>query len=238
MDNIASALVNAPHITAFARATAAELADTSFAPLLMYVVDEAPEDALYYLAEQFNVLGWKGWNLATTATARRELIKNAIRLQRAKGTPYAIREAVRTLGFETAVVRENIGVDYDAANNHDGTLSYGDGGGLFTFRVLIYVGADVAINATSIGEITELVLAYKNARSHLIDISFGITLQDTLASEETLEYDGSELSERLTPGVYHTGAATYNGAETHNNTASSVNLRIFTNGTLTEDANY
>lgn len=237
MANIASALENSPHITAICQAVATDLAETSFSPLLMYVVDQAPEEALFYLAEQFNVLGWRGWNLANDAETRRALIKKAIELQRVKGTPFAIKEAVRTLGFEDADVVEGIGIEYDATYNHDGAITYA-GGNWATFRVRVAVGHDVAINPTLSANLRSLIEAYKNARSHLLDVSYAIQFADTLEPSEELEYDGNELSERLAPGIYHDGTVSYDASETHNNKLGELNIKIYKNGTLIENATY
>lgn len=237
MANIASALEGSTHLTAIGDATAHELGQTPTNALLMYLIDQAPENALYYLARQFNVLGWKGWNLATTDQERRTLIKNAITLHRKKGTVFAIKEAVRSVGFENAEVREGVGVEYDGDHNHDGTITYA-GGNWATFRVTIFVGGDVEINPQLSADLRALIGEYKNARSHLLDISFHITLSDTLTPSESLEYDDNELVDELLLGSNYDGVISYDGAATHNNGADLVNLRIFQNGILIEDGNF
>lgn len=76
-------------------------------PALVYLVDMVAADALPALAAQFHVLGAEGWNAATTDAARRELIKSAIELHRYKGTPWAVRQAIATLGV-TATIDERV----------------------------------------------------------------------------------------------------------------------------------
>lgn len=237
MDNIASALAGASHLTAIGRAARSEGQDLPVESLLMYVVDSAPEDALYYLAEQFNVLGWKGWNLANTEEDRRTLIKNAITLHRKKGTVFAIKEAVRSVGFEDATVREGVGVEYDAAHNYDGTISY-VGGNWATFRVSVAVGGGVEIGPSLSSDLRALIDEYKNARSHLIDITFSIALSDTINYSELLEYDDDQAIDQLLNGHNYDSMISYDGNAVHDNGADSVNLRIFENGILIEDGNY
>lgn len=237
MDNIASALSGAEHITAIGRAARTELIGTPTDALLMYIVDSAPENALYHLADQFGVLGWAGWRLASNETERRELVKKAITLHQKKGTVFAIKEAVRSVGFENAEVREGVGVEYDGAHLYDGSISYA-GGNWATFRVTVSVDSETEISPALTANLTELIKEYKNARSHLIDVSFKITLTDTLSLSEILQYDDGAVVDQLFPGINYSGEANYNGANTHNNGGSSVNLRIFRNGILIEDEDY
>jgi len=237
MDNIASALSGANHITAIGRAAGAELAEVPTNGLLMYLVDSAPESALYHLADQFGVLGWAGWRLAATVAARRALIKKAIVLHRKKGTVFAIKEAVRAVGFDSAEIREGVGVDYDGTYVYDGSITYA-GGNWATFRVTVAVGADVSITPELAANMRALIEEYKNARSHLIDVSFAISLADTLSPSEILEYDDGQIVDQLFPGVDYSGEAFYNGAQTYNNGADIVNLRVYRNGTLIENGYY
>lgn len=237
MDNIASALSGATHITAIGRAARTEMLSVPTNALLMYIIDSAPESALYHLADQFGVLGWAGWRLANTEAARRELIKNAITLQQKKGTVFAIKEAVRSVGFDSAEVREGIGVEYDGDNLYDGSITYA-GGNWATFRVTVAVGAEVSITPELAANLRALIEEYKNARSHLIDVSFAIALSDTLNPSEILEYDDAAVVDQLFGGIDYSGEANYSGANTHNNGGSSVNLRIFRNGILTENEYY
>jgi len=237
MDNVASVIRRSPHLTAFGRVARAELNEIPINSLLMYVVDQVPAEALFYLASQFNVLGWRGWNLAQTEQDRRNLVKSAITMHRKKGTVFAIKEAVRQVGFQEATVVEGIGVDYDGAHNYDGSISYA-GGNWATFRVIVAVDGTVAISPALSADIRAMVQEYKAERSTLIDISFRLTLSDTLEYSELLEYDDSQLIERLNGGVYYGGAANYDGSQLHNNGADSVNLRIFRNGILIEDGYY
>jgi len=82
--------------------------------LLVYRIDDLPEDALSLLAWQFNILGDDGWDLATTPEERRALIRRALDLHRHRGTPWAIREAVKALGYADAEIVEETPETEDA----------------------------------------------------------------------------------------------------------------------------
>ncbi len=57
--------------------------------------------------ELLDLLGWQfhieGWELAKTIEDKRRLIKSAIELHRYKGTPYAIKKVLETLGLQGQV---------------------------------------------------------------------------------------------------------------------------------------
>lgn len=77
----------------------------------------APEH-LSLLAESRSILGSDGYWLAESDSTRRRLIKGAYELHRYKGTPWAIREIVRRLGFGEVQIIEGMG-----NKRHDGEIS-------------------------------------------------------------------------------------------------------------------
>lgn len=70
-------------------------------------IDAAPSSALPYLGELLDVMGYKGWVMATTDAQKRELLKSAIAIHRAAGTPYSIKRVLVSLGFANATITEN-----------------------------------------------------------------------------------------------------------------------------------
>lgn len=88
-----------------------ELLDQSLAELdlnamLVYLIDLTSPALLPHLADQFSLLDETAWQLAESEHAKRNLIKNAIELHRFKGTPWAIREIIRLLGFGEVTLQE------------------------------------------------------------------------------------------------------------------------------------
>lgn len=193
--------------------------------ILMYVVDTAPEPALFYLAEQFDVLGNKGWNLSPTTEERRALVKRAIELHQYKGTPWAIKEALKSVGFDDASIIEGVGIDYDGQYDYDGVIFY-SGGNWATFRVIIEIPDGFVIDAGNIELARALILEYKNARSHLIDISFRLIFNDSVApNDEFLDLDDPIID--AVSGVTYNGFANYDGANLYNNMPDLIELNIF-----------
>lgn len=84
----------------------------------------APEH-LSLLAESRSILE-DGYWLAESDQARRKLIKGAYELHRYKGTPWAIREIVRRLGFGEVQIMEGLaGRKYNGAIAYTGRYVYG-----------------------------------------------------------------------------------------------------------------
>ncbi len=103
-------------------------------PVLVYKIDEVIADALPHLAEQFHILGWEGWALAETEEARRELVRKAIALHRKRGTPWAVKEAVKLLGYDCEIVEaKEIIAAWKAAGGRflDGSVDLSVGGYLY-----------------------------------------------------------------------------------------------------------
>lgn len=183
---LASGISGIPHLAAFDLVAEARLQGIDLTAMMMYIVDEAPESALFSLARQFNVTGIKGWTLATTVEQRRELIKNAISLWRFHSTPWAIKEALRSVGFGDVIIHEGVAVVYDGEHNHDGDITYGSGDNWATFSVSIEVPDSVVMSADVLETVRSLILQYKNARSHLVGISLVRPVVEAITVEEEL----------------------------------------------------
>ncbi|MDR6915122.1 phage tail P2-like protein [Pseudomonas sp. 3296] len=82
------------------------LADLDLNAMLVYLIDLAKPTLLSTLADQFSLLDEAAWGLAESEETKRNLIKNAVELHRFKGTPWAIREVIRLLGFGEVTLKE------------------------------------------------------------------------------------------------------------------------------------
>lgn len=206
------------HLSAFDKVTEDYPSFVDITPLFVYLIDSVPSSVLPFLAEQFDVLGYKGWRFADTEEKKRELIKRAIELHRFKGTPWSIREALKIIGFENTIIKERIpGNTYNSDWNHNGTISY-NSPHWATFRVIIDATQYGILTAQQIADVIALVYEYKNARSLLVDVSFGYYLDDQPEySDDSLhlvaEYsDQDDLSLVNYNGVFtHNAQVTYNG---------------------------
>jgi len=169
--------------------------DVDLSPAMVYMVDTVNAEALPFLASQFDVEGFKGWNLATTEDKKRELIKTAIEIKRHLGTPYAIKRALLAIGFSNVIITEGVIIGdvffHNGTYLHDGTMFHG-GMDWASFNVTISVQDPSIISDETKAQIRELIIYYKNARSLLVDVIY----QD----------DGLN---------YHDAAHTHNGSINH-----------------------
>jgi phage tail P2-like protein len=90
------------------------LADLDLNVMLVYLIDLVKPSLLPALADQFSLLDEAAWELAESEEAKRNLIKNAAELHRFKGTPWAIREVIRLLGFGEVTLQEGLDTQPDA----------------------------------------------------------------------------------------------------------------------------
>jgi P2-related tail formation protein len=215
---LASGISNREHLEVFDKLAEARFAALEIEKVLIYIIDQVDADALESLATQFDMLGYNGWALAKTEAEKRELLKGAIELHRYKGTPYAIKLALKKLGFPNCEIIEHIGDTYSGDVDFDGTIPYSTGNWA-TFRIIYDLGNDKGISAEQTNELAKVVDAYKNARSHLVDIQWKADLVDSVTTTETfsMKMIFSTVTERLIDGINYNGAADYNGAHIHKN---------------------
>jgi P2-related tail formation protein len=172
-------------------------------PLLVYRIDSAPDSVLLALAWQFDMLApqWQlGANTAESVDAitnidaltdidtlsstdsvagtsdydsLRTLLKAAIPLHRTRGTPYSIKTALKSLGWNATLL--------------EGQSSWGGAGwpaaeGWAVFRVRLDLAPGQAVTASDAGRAIAAINFFKNARSLMDSLWFaaaGIT--DTVA---------------------------------------------------------
>ena len=136
-------------------------------PFLVYMVDTCASSVLPFLADQFNVEGLRGFALAENETAQRELIKQSIAIHKFIGTPWAMREACRMIGFPVIILQE--GVD---TGNPDTDWA--------RFTVCVDPGQALKITPETISTFHAFVNMYKPARCHIHTLGFHWSFYDKL----------------------------------------------------------
>lgn len=182
-------------------------------PVLIYMIDNVASSALPHLAEQFHVSGDEGWLLAGTEADRRTLIKRAIELHRHKGTPWAVKEAIRALGYLDVALQERLPVVvYDGQAAYSGSEDFGGGTQWALFDVLIDIGESKTLTQDNITRLVNAVNEWKNTRSHLRKISFSTSVTDIAAVSETQQLTAHSDATDITPWGQR-----YDGSISHNN---------------------
>ena len=176
--------------TLAAEAAIDRLLNLDFDVLDVYNIDTVPESALYHLADQFNVLGYRGWLLADTLEQKRDLVKRSIELHKTAGTPYAIKRVLETVGYPDATITENPGLRYDGTVNYDGSATYE--GALYGQFTVTLDPVRSAVSVELIDLIVALINEWKNVRSHLLDLRIGdISLfKNLLLYNGLIDYSG------------------------------------------------
>jgi len=195
---LANSIAGVPHFAAFDLIAKKRLEALQLDTLLVYLIDTVSESALSFLADQFDVLGYKGLRLATTTDQKREIIKRAIELHRFKGTVWAVKEALKTIGYPDAVLTEHVGTG---------------AGAWATFRIEIDAGSN-PVSAAAVDELVRMIDEYKNVRSHLLDISYKISFDPDSITLTDESYEGPAVDD--SDDLYVGGDFRYNGAYTYN----------------------
>ncbi len=212
-------------------ALVARLSDLPVEKLLVYLVDAVDAQMLPELGRQFHVASIEGWHLANTDAARRALIKRSIAMHRKKGTPWALKEALKTVGVSPMAIEERLPARrYDGTINHAGA-DYYNAYGWAQFRVTADVGDDQPISAANTARVVDTINEWKPVRSHLVDVQYRASVTETVPSSEStttaalLEQEDTHLlGRRLYDGSLaynqgllrtHEGAFAFNGAATY-----------------------
>lgn len=200
-----------PHLQAFDLAAKKYLDEIKLETLLIYFIDQVDARALSILAKQFDVLGWKGWNLADTEQKRRDLLNRALEFHRYKGTPWAIKESLKSIGFIDVIITEHV-------NGHWARFS------------LNIDNEDVVITSNSFAQIIAMVEEYKNVRSVLDGIILKITVtedplifndNDFASVEEEIAADDTIL---FSSAMFYDGVFIHDGSHDHSADADQVTI--------------
>ena len=217
-------LQQAAHLQAFDDLVAGRFDALPLEEILVYLVDTVNATALPYLAEQFDILGIKGYGYAQTEEEKRDTIRNAIELHRYKGTPWAIKEALSKIGLVVNRIEEGVGIRtfYNGTVNYNGSRTYGSLGHWAYFRVYLNTAQNTVISATQIADAVAIINEYKNVRSHLYDITVETTnINDTLAISDSVGF-AADVLPADDFGAYYNGLYTYNGTLTYANIGNTV----------------
>jgi phage tail P2-like protein len=151
---------------------AARLSALDLAPTVLYDFDHVEASALIHLAEQFNVLGDAGWDMANTEAKKRALLKEAIALHRIKGTPYAVKRSLELLGVNATVTEWFQTTPQGVPHTF-----------ILDAQVTDQPAGAPAIDAARTDQIKRMVTFWKPARSHFtLRVGLGMTTSLRMAS--------------------------------------------------------
>ncbi len=147
--------------------------------------DTCPAQLLPWLAWAFGVDEWdSGWSDAT----KRNTIKNAVAIQRRKGSVWSIKRAIADAGYgDSQLIEGNSSHFYNGVDKHNGLTTHGDPTEWARYRFVLAR----PITNTQAAQVRRILDYVAPARCHLIEMIFT---------------EASNL---------YNGAITYNGAYNH-----------------------
>lgn len=180
--------------------------------ILVHFLDIVDASILPALAEEFDVLGIKGWDFVTTEKEQRELLKNAIALKRRRGTEWAVEQAIN-------LVYSNYAVD-----DH------------FTHWAIFRIRIDSNVewpDPDKAARALALINEYKPKSRHLKGIYFtGINGDDSITIDETdlvVNYDSAQDDTMsMGNGFFYDGAQNYDGDRNYSQDSDTVTINFFT----------
>lgn len=198
-----------PEYKGWYEALKAEVASLDLGSLLVYFIDTVDASAIPHLADQFDVLGWKGMKLAQTEADQRELIKRAIELHRYKGTEWAIKEALKSIGFDNVVLIKT-GFDHWA--------KFG----------LEITNSTRQISAQAFDEIRAMVAEYKRAVCVLETIQLSLSVDDVIdISEDEAIANPALISDdnlEMSGAIKYDGEAIHDGSYDYSGDSDTVTI--------------
>jgi P2-related tail formation protein len=232
---LSSSLISKEHLAVFDDIVRERFANIDLTPLLMYLIDVAPVAALPALAQQFDVLGFNGWFLTSNEADRRELIKRAIELKRSRGTPWAVREALKSVGYADVIIEEGVGgFKYNGIYNYDGEINYGAGNWANFSLKLIDLGETKGFSTSDLASIELMVDRYKNARSKLLEVLLTASNTDFIdITDEFTSLLALSFVDSLNTSFRYDGIFNYDGSKQYG--VDTEEFRLFVNLLLDSD---
>jgi phage tail P2-like protein len=185
-----------PHLLAFDVALKNQVDSLPLQVLLVYLVDNVPAAALPFLAAQFDVLGYKGLALCQTEQDQRNLIKEAIELHRFKGTQWAVKQALKSIGFADVKIVEHTS------------------GNWATFKVIL-TNENLTLTEQTALDLVQMVYEYKGCRNALESVQLTIQVEDIIDLETDTAGVFAEIhaddTVTLTGSLFYDGVGLYDG---------------------------
>lgn len=158
-----------PNATDAERAIEAAIARAAEVPVPIratWNADTCPAHLLPWLAWAFSV---DEWDAAWPELAKRAAIRDAVAIQRRKGTVWAIRRVLDNAGYGDARLIEGNGAnDHDGQSRHNEQITHGDPKGWARFRFNL----SRPIRRGEGQRIRAMLATVAPVRCHLLDLSF------------------------------------------------------------------
>lgn len=128
--------------------------------------DDCPLSLLPWLAWAFGVDEWDaGWS----EESKRNVIRNAVAIQRRKGSVWSIKQVIAAAGYgDSTLLEGNSAIKYDGAKTQNGVYKYGDSTEWARYRFIL----KRPITNTQAAQVRRILDYTAPARCHLIEMIF------------------------------------------------------------------
>lgn len=190
-----------------------KVSDRLAAPAVDQLWDPAlcPERFLPWLA--FGV-GVEEWDAAWPVETQRSVIATQIRINRHRGTVWAVRQAMIAAGYQDAWIEEGAPpLRRDGSFKRDGLEVREQTGRWAFFKVIADLGETVAVTSAERARLARLIESAKPVRSVLRGITYRSNVSDEQPQTESVAIQGSlGIKDVSSPGVARDGRIKRNRA--------------------------
>lgn len=159
-------------------------------------------------------VGVEEWEESWPEEIKRNVIASTPQIRRHRGTVWAVREALRSVGYADAQIDEGLPpLTYDGATLYNGVDDYSGGSRWALFRVIADIGEDRGVGGDELERLLRLVARAKPVRSVLREVAYRAAVADAFALEdEHLMTVRQRLAEVRPAGRRYDGALSHNQA--------------------------
>lgn len=170
-----------------------------------------PEHLLPWLAWS---VGVHEWSSEWSTEVKRAVIAVQMGIPRRRGTVWAVRQAITTLGYSSAEIIEGmLPIQHNGELVRTGYARRNGASRWAHFRVAIYLGETEGVSEAANKRLTARIEGAKPVRSVLQNISYTATVSDTVAMQDHSALSAQlSLSDVASPGPIRTGYIARTGA--------------------------
>lgn len=148
----------------------------------LWSADNCPADKLAWLAWAFGVDEWSDdWS----EDAKRTTIREAVSVQKRKGTVWSIRRVLANAGYGDSTLVEGLySYKYNGTQVYDGSITHGDQSRWATYRAIL----ERPMTNKQAQQVRRLLETTAPARCHLLELNYNAV---TNSYNGAIRYDGA-----------------------------------------------
>ena len=193
---------------------AARMGELDFPIRDLWSSERCPKEFLPWLAWALSV---DEWDAAWPVERKREAVQASVELHRRKGTVWAVREALRRIGYKEVDIQEGVAaLKHDGAARHNGVRTYSGQGEWFSYVLTLDLGESGPVTAAASRLMRAVAERYAPESRRLDDVRHEASMEDLVTVEEALSFGVvMGLEDRMSGGPLRNGAVLHDGSILH-----------------------